>query len=135
MYNYNPFMQNFQPNNYQNNMVNNQQQNQVQQDERIFVSNQQAAESYIVAANSFIRLWDSSQPRFYEKSADCTGRPMQMKVFEYKEVSAMPDIPIGNYVSTEEFTEFKAQVNDFIKSFETKEVKKNAKSNATNADA
>lgn len=111
--------------------------NQIQpmQDERIWVSNQQSAESYLVAANSFVRLWDSSRPVFYEKSADCTGRPMQMKVYEYKEVSAMPEIPIGNYVSAEEFTEFKAQVNDFIKSLETKEVKKNAKTNATNADA
>lgn len=111
--------------------------NQIQpmQDERIWVSSQQSAESYLVAANSFVRLWDSSRPVFYEKSADCTGRPMQMKVFEYKEVSAMPEMPIGNYVSAEEFTEFKAQVNDFIKSFEIKEVKKNAKTNATNADA
>ena len=108
----------------------------IQQDERVFVSNQQAAESYIVAANGFVRLWDSSQPKFYEKSADYTGRPMPMKIFEYKEVSAMPEMIPTNFVSTEEFTEFKDQVNDFIKSFEVKEVKKNAKqSNANNADA
>lgn len=137
MYGYNPFQQNY-PQNYQNNYGNlsQQQQNNVNQDERIYVSNQQAAESYIVAANGFVRLWDSSQPRFYEKSADCTGRPMQMKVYEYKEVSAMPEIGNANYVSADEFSQFKEQVNDFMKSFETKEVKKNAKqSNANNADA
>lgn len=134
MYGYNQFMQNYQPGNYQNNFGNNQpQQNNATLDERIWVSNQQAAESYLVAANSFVRLWDSSQPRFYEKSADCTGRPMQMKVYEYKEVSAMPEIQPSNYVSAEEFTEFKNQVNDFMNSLENKEVKKNAKSNATNA--
>lgn len=90
-------------------------------DERIWVTNQQAAESYLVAANSFVRLWDSSQPRFYEKSADCTGRPMAMKVFEYKEVSAMPQPQIADYVSIQEFAEFKNKVNDFINSFDEEE--------------
>lgn len=132
MYGYNPFMQNY-PQNYQNNYVGaTQQQNSQAQDERIWVSNQQAAESYLVAANSFVRLWDSSQPRFYEKSADCTGRPMAMKIFEYKEVSSMPENLDGNYVKTEEFTEFKNQVNEFINSFNAKEVKKNAKQSNTN---
>ena len=110
--------------------------NAPQQDERIFVSNQQAAESYLVAPNSFVRLWDSNRDVFYEKSADYTGRPMAMRVFEYKEVSATPEIQPSDYVSTKEFSEFKEQVNEFIKSLETKEVKKNAKqSNANNADA
>lgn len=126
MLGHNPFYQNYPQNNLQ--------QNNAARDERIFVSNQQAAEAYIVAANSFVRLWDSSQPRFYEKTADYTGRPMAMRIFEYKEVSAQPDIPT-NYVSAEEFTEFKEHVNDFMKSFETKEVKKNAKQSTTaNAD-
>lgn len=134
MLGYNPIYPNY-PQNFQNNYGNLNQQNNVNQEERIFVSNQQAAESYIVAANGFVRLWDSSQPRFYEKSADCTGRPMTMKIYEYKEVSAMPEIQNGDFVSTKEFTEFKEQVNDFINSFNTKEVKKNAKqSNAANAD-
>lgn len=91
-------------------------------DERIWVTNQQAAEAYLVAANSFVRLWDSSQPRFYEKSADCTGRPMAMKVYEYKEVSAMPQIANSNYVSADEFEDFKNKVNDFISSFDDSEV-------------
>lgn len=114
-----------------------QQQNQLlMQDERIWVTSQQAAESYIVAANNFIRLWDSSQPRFYEKAADFTGRPMAMKVYEYKEVSAMPEAQQGEYVSIKEFTDFKDQINEFINSLNAKEVKKNAKqSNGTNADA
>ena len=93
-------------------------QTQPMSDERIWVTNQQAAEAYLVAANSFVRLWDSSQPRFYEKSADYTGRPMTMKVFEYKEVSAMPQPQATDYVSAEEFVEFKNRVNDFISSFD-----------------
>lgn len=91
-------------------------------DERIWVSNQQAAESYLVAANGFVRLWDSSQPRFYEKSADCTGRPMAMKVYEYKEVLAQTQLQDSNYVSAEEFNEFRNKVNNFINSFDDGEV-------------
>lgn len=132
MYGFNPYQQNY-PQSFQNNFN---QQNGANQDERIWVSNQQAAESYLVAANGFVRLWDSSQSRFYEKSADCTGRPMTMRVFEYKEVSALPDNIPSDYVSAKEFAEFKSQVNDFISSLESKEVKKNAKqSNANNATA
>jgi hypothetical protein len=136
MYGYNPYLQNFQ-NNYGNipQGNNNNPQANNQQDERIYVSNQQAAESYIVAANGFVRLWDSSQPRFYEKIADYTGRPMPMKIYEYKEVSAMPEIHTDDFVSTKDFEEFKNQVNDFINNYATKEVKKNAKQSTTaNAD-
>lgn len=109
----NPFM-----NNFANNQPMYAQQTPPMTDERIWVTNQQAAEAYLVAANSFVRLWDSSQPRFYEKSADCTGRPMAMKIYEYQEVSAMPQPQVVNFVSTEEFTEFKNKVNDFINSFD-----------------
>lgn len=91
-------------------------------DERIWVTSQQAAEAYLVASNSFVRLWDSSQPRFYEKSADCTGRPMPMKIYEYKEVSPMPQIPEADFVTSQEFAEFRNKVNDFINSFEDSEV-------------
>lgn len=106
-------------------------------DERIWVSNQQSAEAYpIIAPNSFIRLWDSSQQKFYEKTSDCNGRPLAMKIFEYKEVLPVQETQSVDYVSSKEFAEFKEQVNGFIKSLEAKEVKKNAKqSNATNADA
>lgn len=91
-------------------------------DERIWVTSQQAAEAYLVAANSFVRLWDSSQPRFYEKSADCTGRPMTMKVYEYKEVSPMQQMQTSGFVTTDEFIEFRNKVNDFINSFDDSEV-------------
>ena len=53
-------------------------------DERIWVQNETAAEAYLVAPNSFVRLWDSSKPVFYEKRADATGRPMPLEAFEYK---------------------------------------------------
>lgn len=60
---------------------------QTPQDERIWVSSQQAGEAYLISPNGFARLWDSSQPRFYEKRADSTGRPLPMEIYEYKRIS------------------------------------------------
>lgn len=60
-------------------------------DERIWVQDEIQANSYLVAPNSFVRLWSASQPVFYEKRADAMGRPLPMEVYEYKkrdEVSA-----------------------------------------------
>ena len=53
------------------------------QDERIWVQGEGAAQAYLVAPNSFVRLWDSQAQVFYEKRADQSGRPF-MDVFEYK---------------------------------------------------
>lgn len=53
-----------------------------QQDERIWVQNRGAADAYLMAPNSFVRLWDSQQPVFYEKRSDASGRP-QIEVYEY----------------------------------------------------
>lgn len=147
MYGFNSYPQNF-PQNFQNNYGNmlqgnanipqsnsNIPQSNPQQDERIWVPNRQAAESYLVAANGFIRLWNSNENVFYERSADSAGRPMQMKTFEYKEVTGASDHDSNEFVSKDEFANFKNQVNEFIKSLEPKEVKKNGKqSSTTNAD-
>ena len=93
------------------------QQMQQAQDERIWVTSQSSAEAYLVASNGFVRLWDSSCNRFYEKSADYSGRPYPMKVYEYKEVTGQ-ETPSVNYVSQDEFTEFKDKVDQFISAFE-----------------
>ena len=57
---------------------------QAGQDDRIWVSSESAAESFLVAANGFVRLWDSNKPVFYEKRADMNGRPMPLVAYEYK---------------------------------------------------
>ena len=57
--------------------------NQPAADERIWVQNQTAAEAYLMAPNSFVRLWDANQPVFYEKRSDVTGRPMPLEIYEY----------------------------------------------------
>lgn len=121
-FNQNPnYGMNYQPMNYMPNQSNNQPINSSNQDERIWVTNQSAAEAYLVASNGFVRLWDSSCNKFYEKSADYSGRPYPMKVYEYKEVTGQIPTENNDFVSKDEFTEFKNKVNEFINSFESEE--------------
>lgn len=71
-------------NNYQNyqNYYQPQQNQQPQQDERIWVQGEAGANAYLMAPNSFVRLWDSTAQVFYEKRSDASGRPY-METFDY----------------------------------------------------
>lgn len=53
-------------------------------DDRIWVQGESAATAYLVTANGFVRLWDSTQPVFYEKQADAQGKPLPMVIYDYK---------------------------------------------------
>lgn len=127
MYGYNnPYLQSYQPN-YQN-------QQNATQDERIWVSNQQAAESFLVSPSSFVRLWDSSKPVFYEKRADMTGRPMPMEIYEYSRVlpqTATSDDGMDK-ISIDEINARFEEISSRIEALENKKVTKNAKQ--SNAD-
>lgn len=57
-------------------------------DDRIWVQNETAAEAYLIAPNSFVRLWDANKPVFYERRADATGRPLPMERYEFKRISS-----------------------------------------------
>lgn len=52
-------------------------------DERIWVQNETAADAYLIAPGGFVRLWSATEPVFYEKRADATGRPLPMDIYEY----------------------------------------------------
>lgn len=56
----------------------------INQDERIWVASEAAAEAYIVAPNGFVRLWDSNNPVFYERRCDPSGKPYPMTIYDYK---------------------------------------------------
>lgn len=76
------------------------QQAQSLQDDRIWVASEAAAEAYPMGANSFLRLWDSNQPVFYEKRSDLSGRPYPLIAYEYKVRGAAvpePSAPTENY--------------------------------------
>lgn len=74
-------------------------------DERIWVQGEAGANAYLVAPNSFVRLWDSTQQVFYEKRADGSGRPIT-EIFTYTKKSeqhpavSIPDDDITNRLRT-----------------------------------
>lgn len=73
-------------------------------DERIWVQGKNAAEAYLVAANGFVRLWDSNGQVFYEKRADASGRPC-METYEYKRLGAeLPKTESENKSSTNDYS-------------------------------
>lgn len=96
-------------------------------DERIWVQNQTSAEAYLVAPNSFVRLWDSSLPRYYEKRADATGRPYPLEVYEYSRVAQNESLTGGK--GNIDYTDEIKRLNERISALE-KELKNVSKSNA-----
>lgn len=88
-------------------------------DDRIWVQNASAAESYLIAPNSFVRLWDANKPVFYERRADATGRPLPMECYEFKRISAQ-----NQEISTNTENVLREEIralNDRISALERKE--------------
>lgn len=72
-------------------------------DDRIWVQNETAAESYLIAPNGFVRLWDANKNCFYEKRADGSGRPLPLEIFEYKKKENANSIDLdGRFKALEE---------------------------------
>lgn len=82
---------------------------QQQTDERIWVSSPAAADAYLMAPNSFVRLWDSSRPVFYEKRSDGSGRPY-METYEYKRSDAAPQEKAPSVDYTERFSKIEERL-------------------------
>ena len=51
----------------------------------IWVQGEAGAKSFIVAPGNTVMLMDSEGERFYLKSADASGMPMPLRIFDYKE--------------------------------------------------
>ena len=87
----------------------------------IWVQGESGAKSYLVAPNATVMLMDSEGDRFYLKSADASGMPLPLRVFEYKEIGNAPrsdfnaatnDFSIfgDKFVTREEFEQLKASI-------------------------
>ena len=50
-----------------------------------WVQGEAAAKSYLVAPNTSVFLMDSEKNTFYIKSADASGMPLPLRVFDYTE--------------------------------------------------
>ena len=51
-------------------------------DDRIWVQGEAGAKAYFVAANATVVLWDTESPTLYIKSADATGKPLDMVLID-----------------------------------------------------
>ena len=80
----------------------------------IWVQGEAGAKSYLVAPGNTVMLMDSEGERFYLKSADASGMPMPLRIFEYKERTETPyqaasapvtaqNVNFDNFVTREEF--------------------------------
>lgn len=87
----------------------------------IWVQGEAGAKSYIVAPGNTVMLMDSESERFYLKSADSSGMPMPLRIFDYKErinattsdfkapTSDFSELD-GKYITREEFEQRMASV-------------------------
>lgn len=87
----------------------------------IWVQGESGAKSYLVAPNATVMLMDSEGERFYLKSADASGMPLPLRIFDYKERSTAAQQAFGgsavaetvnldNFVTREEFEQLKASI-------------------------
>ena len=87
----------------------------------IWVSGEAGAKSYLVAPGNTVMLLDAENSVFYLKSADASGMPLPLRIFDYKERStaaqqafgnsvAAETVNLDNFVTRKEFDELKAYI-------------------------
>lgn len=107
----------------------------------IWVQGESGAKSYLVAPNATVMLMDSEGERFYLKSADASGMPLPLRIFDYKERTtaaqqafggsvAAESVNFDNFVTRKEFDELKAHI---ASQTPTKKTKNNLTEDAENA--
>ena len=67
----------------------------------IWVQGESGAKSYLVAPNATVMLMDSEGERFYLKSADASGMPLPLRIFDYKERTTNAQHAFGGSVTAE----------------------------------
>ena len=82
-----------------------------------WVQGEEGAKAFLVAAGNSVLLLDSENPSFYIKSADQSGMPLPLRIFDYSErtqtVKTCAPAPQGQgveYVPRAEFDALVAQV-------------------------
>ena len=66
----------------------------------VWVQGEAGAKSFLVAPGCTVMLMDSEGERFYLKSADSSGMPLPLRVFEYKERTETAQQTAGGSVAT-----------------------------------
>ena len=94
---------------------------QQQSSQIIWVSGEAGAKSYLVAPGNTVMLLDAENSVFYLKSADASGMPLPLRIFDYKERTTVAQQAFGgsvtaesvnldNFVTRKEFDELKATI-------------------------
>ena len=89
----------------------------------LWVQGEAGAKSFCVAPGQNVLLMDSEAQRFYIKSADASGMPLPLRIFEYKEITVQATEAHKQdtrYVTYDEFNELKANLSKFIDKQEDK---------------
>lgn len=100
-------------------------QNQIQQPQPqqnsspiIWVQGEGAARSYAVAPGQSVMLMDSESSTFFIKSADVSGMPLPLRIFDYTERTTQPQTAIpqiqqpqnADFITREEFEQRLAEL-------------------------
>ena len=94
---------------------------QQQSSQIIWVSGEAGAKSYLVAPGNTVMLLDAENSVFYLKSADASGMPLPLRIFDYKErtttaqqafggVVTGESVNLDNFLTRKEFDELKAYI-------------------------
>ena len=67
----------------------------------IWVQGEAGAKSYLVAPGNTVMLLDSENSTFYLKSADASGMPLPLRIFDYKERTTAAQQAFGGSVTAE----------------------------------
>ena len=110
----------------------------IQNNDMIFVLGQNEAESYPVAPNSTVTMWDKNQKTFYIKTANAQGIP-SMQIYDFTErPQNTPQMPTehvckcgDNFVTKEEFKALQGKYDEIMGKLEQLEEKPKAKTTKT----
>ena len=104
----------------------------------LWVQGEEGAKAWLVAPGSTVMLMDSDGGSFYLKSADASGMPLPLRIFDYTERISAPKTPVDNvsalgveYVTRQEFDALAAKF-EAITGKETAKPKKTTKETTEN---
>lgn len=89
-----------------------------------WVQGEEGAKAFLVAAGNSVLLLDSENASFYIKSADQSGMPLPLRIFDYTERTPAMKTPApapqpqsGDYVTRSEFAALEAKIAalDFVR--------------------
>ena len=110
----------------------------------VWVQGEAGAKSFIVSPGATVMLMDSEGERFFLKSADASGMPLPLRIFDYKERTEMPsqavsapvpaqNVNFDNFVTREEFEQRMASMASQCQC-KNKEKKNNLMEDATDGE-